>query len=131
MRLRFLYLSVCFLLAIHTSYGQEVEHNFTVKPQQTNCDSLKIDRYSKEEAIREITMTNFRFDQAFQLSRKNGLQSGAFYSCDLQTGSLIIKYNDTEYLYINVSKSLWNDLISSGNPEDFYIRIKQVLEEFR
>lgn len=129
MKLIFLLFTTCFLFSANNSFGQEVEHNYSVGPQQTDCDSLQIDGYSKEEAIQTIKLADFRFDQSFSLSRKNGLQSGAYYSCDHQAGFMIIKYDGMEYLYKNVAKSLWNDLISSTNPEDFYIGIKYQLDE--
>ena len=117
---------LCIMVLMHIflqnhAYGQEVEHNYLVGPQVVTCDSLEITDLPKEEQIDLIRSAKYRFDQSFRLTRKTGLQQGEYYACDNLTGFLIIKYNDTFYLYAEVEKDLWEQMISSSDPEGFYL----------
>lgn len=116
------------LLNCFCSFAQEVEHNYKVGPQSTNCDSLDISGQSASQSIELIRATKFRFNQSFRLSRKQGLQLGAYYSCDNKGGFLIIKYDGKENLYHKVDKHLWEEFISSSDPEGYYLKVKQQLQ---
>ena len=109
------------------SKAQEVEHNFLVGPQSTNCDSLDLIGSSLSESIDLIRASTYRFDQSFRLTRKQGLQLGEYYSCDSKEGFLIIKYDGKESLYYKVEKHIWDELISSSDPEGYFLNIKQQL----
>ena len=111
----------------YASKAQEVEHNYLVGPQITNCDSLDIIGFSLSESIALIRASTYRFDQSFRLTRKQGLQLGEYYSCDNEVGFLIIKYNGKESLYHKVDRRIWDELISSSDPEGYYLNIKQQL----
>lgn len=111
-------------------FAQEVEHNYLVGPQNTNCDSLYVHGFSLPESIAKIRTVKFRFDQSFRLTRKQGLQVGEFYSCDGDIGYLIIKYDDKETLYLGVSKNVWTDIISSTDPEANFLKIEASLKKF-
>ena len=109
--------------------GQEVEHNYLVGPQVVTCDSLELASEPLEERLSMIRSAKYRFDQSFRLTRKTGLQQGEYYSCDNLTGYLIIKYDDTFYLYMKVKKNLWDQMLSSSDPEGHYLRYKEQLIE--
>ena len=109
------------------SFAQEVEHNYLVAPQATDCDSLKLEDLSLDQTKKMIRGSKFRFDQSFLLTRKSGLQLAEFYSCDNESGYLIIKFDDQELLYQGVQKEIWNKFISSSDPEGFYLEIKEKL----
>lgn len=108
--------------------AQEVEHNYLVGPQMTDCDSLDITGLSLHESIDKIRASKFRFDQAFKLTRKQGLQSGEFYSCDNERGYLVISFDGIESLFVNIEKNIWNDLISTSDPEGLYFKMKKKYE---
>ncbi len=112
------------------SFGQEVEHNYIVGPQNTNCDSLNLSDISRSESIELIRGSKFRFNQSFRLRRKYGLQLGAYYSCDTKYGFLIIKYDGGEFLFHNVDKHIWEEFISSSDPEGYYLKIKSELQDY-
>ena len=101
--------------------AQEVEHNYTVGPQTTNCDSLDLSKVPAENQIASIRSATFRFDQSFKLTRRTGLKGGSFYSCDNKSGYLIIKYNEKEQLIADVKKEQWQEFISSRDPEGYYL----------
>ena len=118
------------LFEAQCAFSQGVEHNFIVGPQEVTCDSLKLDGVSQEIGIEKIRVAKFRFQQSFKLTRKSGLQLGEYYSCGDLLGYLIIKYNDTSYLYQDVEKTLWDQLVSSADPEGVYLKAKDALSEF-
>lgn len=103
--------------------AQEVEHNYLVGPQNTNCDSLSIEGCEAGVAIRRIQTTAFRLDRQFTLRRPSGLQGGWLYSCDNQSGYLIVRFDGAKYLYTGVPIDLWDAFVGSGNPEQYYLDV--------
>lgn len=119
------------ILCINMCLAQEVEHNYLVGPQSTTCDSLKMHEISMDQCIEQIRKSNFRFDQTFRLTRKQGLQQGEFYSCDGKVGFLIIRFDGEEQLYQDVEKPNWEALISSSDPEGYYLKSKKQLQLYQ
>lgn len=116
-----LFIFIFNFIIVNIVTAQEAEHNYLVGPQVTNCDSLDINGLSLTKSISLIRASIYRFDQSFRLTRKKGLQLGEYYSCDNKEGYLIIKYDGEEKLYHSVDKILWNELISSSDPERYYL----------
>ena len=115
----FLLLSVILVQA----KAQEVEHNYPVGPQNTNCDSLVIRPGMNQELISDILEnTVFRFSQEFRLRRLNGLQYGKFYSCDGEEGYLIIQFDGSKVIYLGVEKTHWDALTKSTDPDNYYLQ---------
>ena len=112
---------------ISKAFGQEVEHNYKVGPQQTTCDSLDLDNRDAAESMKIIRNTKFRFQQSFRLTRRQGFKGGEFYSCDNKKGYLVVKMDDQEMLYKNVELKIWEELISSSDPEGYYLKHKAIL----
>ena len=111
-------------------FGQEVEHNYKVGPQFTTCDSLDFESVDSDEAIELIRETKFRFQQSFKLTRRQGFKGGEIYSCNNESGFLVVKLDDHEILYKNVELRFWNELISSSDPEGYYLKNKENLSSF-
>lgn len=110
----------------------QVEHNYKVGPKSTNCDSLEIRTLSLDDAISIIKQSSFRFQQQFKISRTYGVMNASFFSCDGKLGYLIIKVEKKDYIYFDVPKSKWADLISSEDINNFYNEnIKGNYEVFR
>jgi len=108
-----------------TGYSQ-VEHNYPVSPQSTDCDSLDISSVSLAKAIESIENAKFRFQKQFKISRSYGVMNARFYSCNGETGFLIMKVDKKDFIYIKVPKSVWNTLITSSDINAFYAsEIKQ------
>ena len=118
------------LLSSVRAAGQEVGHNYLVGPQFTDCDSLKMDGLTPEQAIEKIRRAKYRFDQKFRLTRKQGLQKGEFYSCDNQTGYLVITLDGRESLYFHVNKDFWDSLVTSADPEGYILKNKGSLQKW-
>ena len=111
-------------------FAQEVKHNFLVEPQLVNCDSLKLVGFSTNQCIDSIRASKFRFDQSFRLTRKQGLQTAEYFSCDNKYGYLIVRYNGLVNLFYTVERCIWNQMISSSDPEGYYLEIKKQLNNF-
>jgi hypothetical protein len=117
-----IYIPICVLLLIiniNTTYGQ-VEHNYPVGPQTTTCDSLDILPLSLGEAISMIENSKFRFQQQFKISRSYGVMNARFYSCDGEFGFLVMKVDKKDRIYLEVPKSVWNNLITSSDINAFF-----------
>ena len=99
----------------------QVEHNYTVGPTNTACDSLNIIGLTSEEAIKSIRSTTFRFVQQFRLSRQSGLHGSAYYSCDQVQGMAVVRYGQKELLFLDLPKKVWDQWLVSGDPESFFL----------
>ncbi len=94
---------------------EEVEHNFEMKPQKTNCEELQIEKLTTENQILSVENSIFRFTQDFKLNRREGFQSAHYYSCDSKTGYVIAEIDNKKSLYSNISKELWEQFTTSGD----------------
>jgi len=113
------------LIFVGVCYGlqaQEVEHNFLVGPQSTNCDSLRFDGMEKAAILRQLEESKFRTSENFVLRRKSGLRAASFYSCDNKTGYLVIRYNDDDEIYLDVPLETWQSLTKNADPDGFYLQ---------
>ena len=115
---------ICSIQLLWTSdtSAQEVEHNYSVGPNEVTCDSIEVDFERPENAIKTIRATKFRFQQSFRLTRRQGFKGGEFYACDGITGYLIIRIDNEEMLYDNINKTVWEELTSSSDPEGYYLK---------
>lgn len=114
-----LFIILSCLLGVHHLFGQ-VEHNYPVGPQNTNCDSLDIYALSFDEAVHLIERSTFRFQQQFKISRTYGVMNARYYSCNGEEGYLIMKVDKKDLLYFDVPKIKWERLISSADINGFY-----------
>jgi hypothetical protein len=112
--------------------AQEVEHNYPVGPQNTNCDSLKLAELPFQEVISTLENTSFRFDQGFRISRISGVRAAHYYSCNGIVGYLILTIGQEKKVFIDVPKSLWNEFITTSDLDGFYEKnIKSEFREYR
>lgn len=112
--------------------AQEVEHNYPVGPQNTNCDSLNLAEMPLEEVISTLENTSFRFDQGFRISRISGVRAAHYYSCNGIDGYLILTTGQEIKVFIDVPKSLWNEFIAASDLDGFYEKnIKSAFREYR
>jgi hypothetical protein len=103
-------------------YAQEVEHNYPVGPQSTNCDSLQLNGLPVDKMIQIIKNSAFRFDQQFKISRLSGIRGGNYYSCDGKSGFLMVDVDKEIELYVDVPKSTWDEFLLSPDLDGFYER---------
>ena len=98
----------------------QIEHNYLIGPQATNCDSLDIPTTSLENAIQMIESANFRYHQQFSISRTYGVMKAKYYSCDGEKGFLIMKVDKKDLVYTKVPKSVWDELINAEDLNAYY-----------
>jgi hypothetical protein len=100
----------------------QVEHNYLIGPQYTTCDSLPESFSSIEEEISRIQQAKFRFTQQIKRQRPVGVRKAHFFSCNNQTGFLILLRDDSTCLVRNVRIDDWNELIRQTDPDQFIIK---------
>ncbi len=123
-----IYLTVLAVFLTPVLYGQ-VEHNFTMGPNNTTCDSLDTQDMDNAQLIEEVRNTKFRYQEQLKISRYKSPRQLWFYSCDGKTGYLVAKETeDEEIIYPNVSIGDWNELLESTDPISAYKRIKDSME---
>jgi hypothetical protein len=96
------------------------QHNFIVPPETNSCDSIKFNQQSLSMAVEVISQTIFRFQQNISINREKGFKEASFYSCDNLHGYMLIKYHNLHILYSEMPLSLWESMINSGNPGEYY-----------
>jgi hypothetical protein len=119
-RLFSLGLVICFFNYSIDVCAQEVEHNYAVGPQNTDCDSLQMTGLPLDEIISTIQNTSFRFDQGFKITRVSGIREGHFYSCNGENGYLVLTIGKEKKVFREVPKSTWNEFINSSDLDGFY-----------
>ncbi|MEM8567237.1 MAG: hypothetical protein AAGF85_12320 [Bacteroidota bacterium] len=111
------------LLIVPNMGMAQVEHNFTMGPNNTTCDSLKLEEVS--ESIKLIRKTKFRFTEELKISRYKTPRHVWFFSCDGQTGFLIAKETDEkEVAFQNVTMKDWKSLLDAKDPIGQYQTLK-------
>ena len=120
--------AILFTWLAGNAYAQ-VEHNYHVVSGFTGCDSLDLKGLEKQQSIKILQETRFRYQQEFRLTRPQGLKRGAYYSCDGRKGYLVVTYDDRNYLYSDVPLQVWEKLITSSDPQEYFLKnIKNVFQ---
>jgi hypothetical protein len=107
-------------LALHTAFAQ-VEHNYNVASQNTTCDGWQMTTGQKEAALAALDSITFRYSQQFRRTRRSGFQGAAYYSCDGETGILVVMEDGEKHIYSDVPRRWWQALTESPDPEGVYI----------
>lgn len=99
----------------------QVEHNFEMKPENTDCHELPQSFESAGEGIQFIRSATFRVQQSVKISRYHIPRSASFHSCDGKTGYLIAEETEGTYvLYSGIPQDVWQNFINSNDPIGFY-----------
>ena len=104
---------------LHRGLPAQVEHNYLVGPQKTTCDSLGKLPDDFSSAILKVENAGWRFQQNMKLNRPFGFRNAQYYSCNIQSGYLVILINKTRCIYKEVPLDLWNRLTESLDPDRF------------
>lgn len=113
------YVSLFVLLLIRSITAAQEVHNFKMDPEKTDCHQIKLTD-NLNENIQLIEQSTFRFMQSIKISRYHVPNNVAYYSCDGISGYLIAQENDSSLLFRNVRKTLYDSLIGSDDPIQFY-----------
>ncbi len=127
MRSIFYLLIILILLYAQQAVGQ-VRHNYPVGSSRINCDTLHVIDLGKEEALKMLEQTTFRYKQEFKMTRKQGLQGGAYYLCGSNNSFLVVVIDDKKSIFRNVPLEIWKEFSESSDPENYYL--KKISREF-
>ncbi|WP_202856793.1 KTSC domain-containing protein [Fulvivirga marina] len=115
------YFITTILLATTISLQAQVEHNFEMEPSNTNCHELPEKFDSPSQAIDVIEKSTFRLTQSIKISRYYSPKAAFFYSCDGQTGYLIVDLkDDRRKIYQNIPQEVWDEFSNTNDPIGYY-----------
>lgn len=72
-----------------------------------NCDNIQKTFGSFEEAKAVIDETEFRIEESVNTSSSSWIRGAFYYSCDGQTGFLMLLTDKHDYLYSEVPIDVW------------------------
>lgn len=108
------------IFCLKNSAFAQVERNYKVEPKSANCDTLDITSFPLKKAISTIESSTFRYQQQFKISRTYGVMSARFYSCDGNSGYLIMKVDKKDIIFLEVPETKWKGLISSADINGYF-----------
>jgi hypothetical protein len=117
-KIRF-FIIACFIFCISERLYAQVEHNYNLGPQVTNCDSLVELSSEYVGAIKSLSEATWRYRQTISLRRTTGFRKAEFFSCDGTKGYLVVLISREECIYHQVPLTLWDELAASSDPESF------------
>lgn len=104
----------------------QVQHNFTMGPSKTTCDSLDIKALPQDEWQDALRNATFRYAEELKISKYKSPRHLWFYSCDGETGHLIAKETDEmEIVLINIKKADWDTFMEAKDPITAYQTLKK------
>lgn len=111
---------ILLLLVVTSPTYSQIEHNFKMGPQKTDCHTLELSLDTAQN-VELIRLRKFRVKEEFQISRSQVPNSLEFYSCDGEQGYIIaIESKSSTVLFRDINKSLWDSLLITEDPLSFY-----------
>jgi len=99
----------------------QVEHNFEMDPENTDCHLINMADKTSDELVAEIRNRSFRFAQEIRISRYRTPHQLEYFSCDGKTGYLLAEMQDNKYiLYTEISLEEWQELLDARDVLEFY-----------
>lgn len=99
----------------------QVEHNFEMEPLKTDCHELPSHFESPEKAVEILESATFRLQESIKISRYRSPRAARFYSCDGNTGFLIVEETgEDQVVYVAVSQDIWSRFVNSNDPITYY-----------
>ncbi|MDZ7604268.1 MAG: KTSC domain-containing protein [Cyclobacteriaceae bacterium] len=101
--------------------------NISLLAGSDNCAASSASWKSEKEAIDALEKADFHFSESFKNPSESWLISASFYSCDGQSGYLVIHSQKKDIIHSSVPMIVWQDLKnanSKGGFYNFYIRDK-------
>ncbi len=94
-----------------------------------NCETLPDAFPDYKEALKTVKNTDFEFTESVDTREESSfIDHIAYYSCDKETGYLIVKMHDKEYIYQNISWELWKRFKGASSYGKFYQKHKKTRE---
>jgi hypothetical protein len=87
---------------------------------QTNCEGLKTQFKSYDEAIVHLEGYEFSFIDKANTYRSSWIRGAVYLSCDQRFGYLIIKVNNAIYIHQNVPINVWRGFKTASSMGSYY-----------
>ncbi len=110
--------SILLLLFAYDARAQ-IKYNYIVGPGKTTCDSLDLKGDDFSTVLEKLQNAKWRYSQSMHLHRPYGFRSADYYSCDVNTGYLVVLVDSTNYIYTRVPIDVWTKFTQSSDPDDF------------
>jgi hypothetical protein len=99
----------------------QVEHNFEMDPENTDCHLLNPEYKTVAEFIQQIRQRSFRFNQKIRISRYRTPHQLEYFSCDGEKGYILaLMENSRELIYSEIPKSEWDALLNARDILEYY-----------
>lgn len=93
---------------------------FSCNSNTGSCTDLPSSFSTYEEAVEAVENSNFKIEEEADTSKSSWIRSADFYSCDGESGYLIISTDDHEYIHENLPVSVWEDFKNADSFGKFY-----------
>lgn len=93
---------------------------FSCNSKSGNCSDLPPSFSSYNDAISSVESVDFKIEDEADTSKSSWIRSADFYSCDGDSGYLIISTDDHEYIHENLPVSVWEDFKNADSFGKFY-----------
>ena len=87
---------------------------------QTDCANLSKSFSSYDQAIYEVKNAKFKIADHVNTSRSSFITGASYYSCDGQTGFLIIGLNNRQYIHKDLPMKVWLSFKKATSFGTFY-----------
>ena len=122
-------LIIALLLALPCICFAQVEHNFEMGPENTDCAVLDTLTSSEPDLAKRILASTFRVKEELEISRYSAPRKFVYASCDGSTGFLLVYTDSTSIeVYKNIDVTTWSGIRNATDPREEYREIKPVLE---
>lgn len=115
-------LTLLLLLTAPVLAGAQVQHNFEMGPENTDCARLdSLEEVTEFELLEAVKASSFRFVEEMQISRYSAPRKLTFASCDGKMGYLLAWQDDTESMvYVNVPMKTWEAIRDAPDPRQAF-----------
>ena len=107
------------IFGVFTLYAQDPQ-NMKVENQILDCSKMKSYFANVEQAHEILESTTFAFTQELKTTKRFGVKTANYYSCDNENGYLLMSVDDKEILYKNYPRFQWKLLIETNDLDGFY-----------
>ena len=102
--------------------GSKDPQNMRIEPENTDCHQLPERFEDLSQALEALEKTRFYYDQSVKTTRRSGLMSARFVSCDFKAGYLVIRIDSMDQVYPNVEKGIWDQFQQTADIDGFYYK---------
>ncbi len=124
-----IYLIIFLSLAFNYSCNnQQIKNNSEEPPKpeakskEYSCIELSDNFASYEEAIAKVKTSEFKFQDNISSTNSSWILGASFFSCNGNTGYLIVNTSQREYIHKSVPKDIWSAFKGANSLGQFYNR---------